>query len=57
MDLLVDLNGRNGQTFVIVTHSDEVAALAHRIVRMTDGRIATDGSHDSSDSGQEGGRG
>ena len=43
MDLLCDMNERNGQTFVIVTHSDEVAARAHRIIRMRDGQIAQDG--------------
>ena len=39
MDLLTELNQRNRQTFVIVTHSDEVAARAHRIIRMRDGQI------------------
>ena len=45
MNLLNDMNERNGQTFVIVTHSDEVAARAHRIIRMRDGQIAEDGRH------------
>ena len=39
MDLLVELNQANNQTFVLVTHADEVAARAHRIVRMKDGQI------------------
>jgi putative ABC transport system ATP-binding protein len=39
MDLIVDLNRRQAQTFVIVTHAPEVAARCHRIVHMTDGRI------------------
>lgn len=39
MDLLVQLNAENQQTFVLVTHSDVVAGLAHRIIRMRDGRI------------------
>ena len=39
MDLLCDLNETNRQTFVIVTHAREVAARAHRIVRMVDGLI------------------
>ena len=42
MDLLCDMNEKNGQTFVIVTHSDEVAARAHRIIRMRDGLITED---------------
>ncbi len=44
MDLLCGLNARNEQTFVIVTHSDEVAALTHRTVRMRDGLIESDGT-------------
>ena len=42
MDLLSLLNRENGHTFVIVTHSDDVAARAHRIIRMQDGQIASD---------------
>ncbi|HZP58363.1 MAG TPA: ABC transporter ATP-binding protein [Dehalococcoidia bacterium] len=42
MDLISDLNGRQGQTFVIVTHAPEVAARCHRIVRMQDGRIISE---------------
>jgi ABC-type lipoprotein export system ATPase subunit len=39
MDLLCKLNKENQQTFVLVTHSDEVARRADRIVRMRDGLI------------------
>lgn len=39
MDLLCRLNKENQQTFVLVTHSDDVAARADRIVRMRDGLI------------------
>lgn len=39
MDLLVQLNKENRQTFVIVTHSGEVGARADRIIRMRDGVI------------------
>ncbi len=39
MDLLCRLNEENTQTFVLVTHSDEVARRADRIVRMRDGQI------------------
>ena len=48
MDLLCELNEKNRQTFIIVTHSDAVAARAHRIVRMQDGQIVTDGHIPSS---------
>ena len=39
MDLLVDLNRRHLQTFVIVSHDERVAARCHRIVHMRDGLI------------------
>ena len=39
MNLLCRLNKENQQTFVLVTHSHEVAARADRIVRMRDGSI------------------
>ena len=43
IDLMCDLNRANGQTFVLVTHSQEVGERAHRIVRVRDGRIVDDG--------------
>ena len=42
VDLLVELNREQGQTFVLVTHDASVARRAHRIVRMRDGRIEGD---------------
>jgi putative ABC transport system ATP-binding protein len=39
MDLMCRLNGEAGQTFVVVTHAEEVGARADRIVRMRDGRV------------------
>src|SRR3990170_4279169 len=39
IDLIVDLNRRHVQTFVIVTHDERVAARCHRIVHMRDGLI------------------
>lgn len=39
MDVLSHLNREKAQTFVVVTHSDEVGARADRIVRMRDGLI------------------
>ena len=43
IDLMVDLNRTDGQTFVLVTHALEIGERAHRIVRMRDGRIEDDG--------------
>ena len=42
MDLMVQLNRQNDQTFVWVTHSEEVGALAQRMIRMRDGLIVSD---------------
>ncbi|MGD0764990.1 MAG: ABC transporter ATP-binding protein [Dehalococcoidia bacterium] len=39
MDLICELNGRRGQTFVLVTHDAKIAARAHRIVYMVDGLV------------------
>jgi putative ABC transport system ATP-binding protein len=42
IDLVKRLNRDNGQTFVIVTHAADVAAHAHRLIRMRDGQIVAD---------------
>ena len=42
LDLISELNGANGQTFVVVTHAPQVAERAHRILRMRDGVIVRD---------------
>ena len=39
MALIIDLNQRHKQTFVIVTHAPDVAARCHRIIHMKDGQI------------------
>ena len=44
VDLMVELNRANGQTFVLVTHAQDVGDRAHRIVRMRDGLILDDGT-------------
>lgn len=41
LDLITHLN-EAGKTIVLVTHDDKVAARAHRIVRMKDGRVDQD---------------
>lgn len=41
MNLLRELNKEHGITLVVVTHDDEVAAYADRIVRLRDGAIET----------------
>ena len=42
MDLMLELNQQSEQTFVWVTHAEEIGALAQRLVRMRDGRIVSD---------------
>jgi putative ABC transport system ATP-binding protein len=39
MELLAALNAR-GKTIIVITHDENVAAYAHRVVRIEDGRIA-----------------
>jgi len=43
MELFSELN-RQGQTILMVTHEEEIAAHANRLIRMRDGKI----EHDSS---------
>jgi putative ABC transport system ATP-binding protein len=42
MDLLVDLNETQNQTFVLVTHDQGIAQRTRRIIRMQDGQIIRD---------------
>ena len=48
MDVLCDLNEKNHQTFIIVTHAEPVAARAHRIIRMNDGQVVDENRVSSS---------
>jgi macrolide transport system ATP-binding/permease protein len=41
MAILEGLHGR-GHTIIVVTHDSDIAAYAHRVVRITDGRITSD---------------
>jgi putative ABC transport system ATP-binding protein len=44
LDLFKDLNGRLGQTLLMITHNPEAAAVGHRTVEMKDGRIVSQGA-------------
>ena len=44
MQLMVEMNETEGATLIFSTHDPAVSRYAKRIVRMTDGRIAEDGS-------------
>lgn len=39
MDLFMELNRTDGVTVILVTHDEALASLAHRVVRIVDGRI------------------
>lgn len=40
--LILDLNEKNNQTFLLVTHDPRIAAMCRRLVRMRDGEIVSD---------------
>ncbi|RKU19685.1 lipoprotein-releasing system ATP-binding protein LolD [Candidatus Poribacteria bacterium] len=40
LELLWDLNSKSGQTFVIVTHNQELAQKVDRVVQLVDGKIS-----------------
>ena len=46
MTILDDLH-KNGYTIILVTHEDEVAQHAHRIIRLFEGKIIEDSKQDS----------
>lgn len=41
MDIFTELN-RRGATIILITHEDDIAAYAKRIIRIVDGRITSD---------------
>ncbi|HQS59282.1 MAG: macrolide ABC transporter ATP-binding protein [Gallionellales bacterium 35-53-114] len=43
MQLFSELNNRDGITIVLITHEHDIAAYAHRLVRLADGRVIYDG--------------
>lgn len=43
MALFSELNRRDGITIVLITHESDIAAYAHRLVRLADGRVVYDG--------------
>lgn len=42
LTLLTELNRETGVTMLLATHAAEIAAAAHRVIRMRDGRIESD---------------
>ncbi|MDD2665102.1 MAG: ATP-binding cassette domain-containing protein [Dechloromonas sp.] len=42
IDLMFDLNARQGTTLILVTHDEAIAARCGRVLRLRSGRLATD---------------
>jgi putative ABC transport system ATP-binding protein len=53
MQLLTDLN-RAGKTIIMVTHENDIAAWARRVVRMRDGQVETDVRNEEREMGKPG---
>jgi len=49
MDMLFELRDRHGATLVLVTHAPELAARCDRVIRLRDGRIASDAAQDAAE--------
>lgn len=49
LSLFDDLNNKEGRTIIMVTHEDEVAARAKRVVRLKDGLLQSDKSNPESE--------
>jgi putative ABC transport system ATP-binding protein len=47
MDIFAEVH-RAGRTVVVITHEEEVAARAHRVIRLRDGQIVSDSTNDRS---------
>ena len=45
MTLIQELNAQNAQTFIIVTHDEQIGARCHRTIHMRDGQIENETSH------------
>ena len=46
MQMLRELN-KSGKTIIMVTHENDIAAWARRVVRLRDGRVESDTRNDS----------
>ena len=52
MAILEKLHGQ-GHTIILVTHDSDIAAYAHRIIRITDGRITSDEQQQKGEAGTQ----
>lgn len=42
MKMLIDISEKNNITFVMVTHDNELAKMAHRVITLKDGTVISD---------------
>ena len=42
MDLLKQTNKELGQTIILVTHDQEIAKMADRVIEISDGKVVSD---------------
>jgi len=47
MELMLDLNRRQGTTLVLVTHDPALSRLADRVIRLRDGRVVAEVRHET----------
>ncbi|RJE86128.1 ABC transporter ATP-binding protein [Paenibacillus sp. 1011MAR3C5] len=45
LTMIQQLNHEMGITFVIITHDEQVASIAHRAIRLQDGKLVSNGTH------------
>ena len=46
LEILHTLHETEGSTIILITHDNGIASTAHRIVRISDGRIVADGTRE-----------
>ena len=53
MNIFQTMNRRNGITVVLVTHSDEIARFADRVIVFRDGKVKEDIRNDNPENAEE----
>lgn len=53
LGLIEDINRRYGNTIIIVTHNDAIKNMAHKVMKMHDGRIVKEYTNETPVSAKE----